>query len=67
MDNILPGLFGLAFILILYFIPFLVAQGNEHRQRPAIFILNLLLGWTVLGWVAALVWACTKPAAGSVT
>jgi Superinfection immunity protein len=27
---------------------------------PAIFALNLLLGWTFLGWVAALVWALTN-------
>lgn len=63
----LPGLFLVLIALVLYFIPFLVAQGNEHRQRPAIFILNLFLGWTVLGWVAALVWACTKPATVTVT
>jgi hypothetical protein len=26
----------------------------------AIFFLNLFLGWTFLGWVAAFVWACTS-------
>ena len=28
---------------------------------PAIAVLNLFLGWTVMGWVAALVWAYTLP------
>lgn len=40
-----------------YFMPALVASGRRHRQRVAILVLNLLLGWTVLGWVGALVWA----------
>ena len=29
------------------------------RLRLAIFVLNLFLGWTLLGWVGALVWAAT--------
>jgi hypothetical protein len=39
---------------------------RDHRQWLAIVVLDLLLGWTLVGWVAALVWACTadtKPAA----
>jgi hypothetical protein len=46
-------------ILLLYFIPTIVAAMREHHQRGAIFVLNLLLGWTLLGWVVALVLACT--------
>jgi Superinfection immunity protein len=45
--------------------PRLIALWRRHRQTLAIFILNLFLGWTLLGWVDALVWACTsdlKPA-----
>lgn len=41
-----------------YFIPTMVAVN--HKQFAAIFMLNLLLGWTFIFWVAALVWACTK-------
>ena len=43
--------------LMIYFIPFIVAANKEHSQTGAIFVLNLLLGWTFLGWVIALVWA----------
>lgn len=43
---------------ILYFAPSLIA--SKKRQFPALFALNLLLGWTFLGWVAALVWAMVK-------
>ena len=51
-------IFGLI-VLILYFLPTLCAR--KHHNRDAIFALNLLLGWTLLGWIAALIWACTKP------
>jgi hypothetical protein len=43
----------------LYFAPTLVAQGRRHHQAGAIFVLSLFLGWTLLGWVVALVWAFT--------
>jgi Superinfection immunity protein len=49
----------LALILFFYFIPAIVASTRRHRNKSAIFVLNLFLGWTLLGWVAALVWANT--------
>jgi hypothetical protein len=42
----------------LYLIPTWVALWRGHRQRLAIFALNLCGGWTAIGWVGALVWAC---------
>lgn len=50
------------FILLamgLYFAPTIGAVLFKHRNVAAIGILNLFLGWTLLGWVAALVWAFT--------
>lgn len=44
-------------LLILYFVPTVVAASRGHRQAGAIFALNLFLGWTLIGWVAALVWS----------
>ena len=46
----------------LYFWPALAAYTRKHVNTHAIFVLNLLLGWTFVGWVAALVWAVSKPA-----
>lgn len=43
----------------LYFTPSFVAGAREHPNTTAILALNLLLGWTFLGWVGALVWALT--------
>jgi hypothetical protein len=51
---LIPVLFGLA----LYFLPSII--GARKRNAGAIFALNLLLGWTLIGWVVALVWALTK-------
>lgn len=42
---------------LLYFLPSLIAGGREHRNVGAIFALNLLAGWTFIGWVGALVWS----------
>jgi hypothetical protein len=39
------------------FVPTIVALVRKHRSAPAISALNLLFGWTLLGWVLLLVWA----------
>lgn len=43
--------------LALYLIPALVAGTRRHHQVTAITLTNLLLGWTVIGWVVALIWS----------
>ncbi|KKK67034.1 hypothetical protein LCGC14_2958120 [marine sediment metagenome] len=48
--------------IILYFVPWAVASSRGKRNAPAIAVLNLFLGWTFVGWVIALVWACTDEA-----
>jgi hypothetical protein len=44
---------------VLYISPGMVAMLRHHHNRVAITVLNVALGWTVLGWVGALVWAST--------
>ena len=46
----------LALMFALYFLPTIVAS---HRRRPVggILILNLLFGWTGIGWFALLLYA----------
>ena len=46
-------------IFAVYFLPSFIAFLRAHKNRFAIFLINLLLGWTVLGWVWALVWSLT--------
>lgn len=50
-------LIALTACLALYFLPSII--GREKRNFAAIFMLNLLLGWTVVGWIVALIWALT--------
>lgn len=45
---------------VVYFFPSIVADRRGHRDRTAITIVNLFLGWTFLGWVGSLAWACTS-------
>ncbi len=49
---------GIVIVVVgLYFLPWLAALGRGHRNATGIFVLDLLLGWTLLGWVVAMVWA----------
>ncbi|HTZ32802.1 MAG TPA: superinfection immunity protein [Methylomirabilota bacterium] len=44
--------------ILLYFLPAII--GRHKRDAAGIFLVNLLLGWTVIGWIIALIWACTS-------
>lgn len=44
-------------ILAFIFIPTIVAFRKQHPNRWLIFVINLAFGGTIVGWVAALVWA----------
>jgi hypothetical protein len=51
--------FSLLFLIFwaLYFIPSIVAYRRGHPQLPLIIGVNLVFGWTVLGWIAVLAWS----------
>ena len=49
----------LLLVLIAYFLPSVVAGVRGHNNYGAILLLNLLLGWTVAGWIGALIWSAT--------
>jgi hypothetical protein len=59
------GFYGIDWVFMVlflgsaYFLPWFIAMGRDHHQRSAIAVLNLLAGWTLIGWVVALVWSCT--------
>lgn len=62
---ILSGLSLLTLVVIFisgtafYFVPAIVAYYRKHPQFMAITALNILFGWTVVGWGGALVWSLT--------
>lgn len=48
-------------VLIFYLLPGMIASGRGHKNAIAIWVLTVLFGWTVWGWVVALVWSFTNP------
>jgi hypothetical protein len=60
--EIIPALLLIAVSLFIYFIPYIVAKQNKKQNSGAIGALNFFLGWTLVGWVVALVWAMSKDA-----
>lgn len=42
--------------LIVYFFPFLLSIITRNRTA-AVFVMNLFLGWTFIGWILALIWS----------
>lgn len=57
--NNLAGLLIVAVMVIVYFLPTILAANKVHKNMGAIAALNILAGWTFLGWLIALIWACT--------
>ena len=55
-------LFGLALIPFgaIHFLPTIVAAIRNSRHLLAIFLINLFLSWTGIGWIVALIWAFTS-------
>lgn len=47
-------MFSLLFLTLLYFLPAII--GRDKSDATGIFLLNLFLGWTLIGWVAAFIW-----------
>ena len=47
--------FGFSFVM--YFLPSIIGLARSKRNLGRIFVLNLLLGWTMIGWIVAFIWA----------
>lgn len=45
---------------LLYFLPLIEAKLRRRPNFTSIAIVNTLLGWTFVGWVVALAWACSN-------
>lgn len=60
-EVVVIGIVALIVALNIYFLPSIVATKRKHNNRLAINILNVFAGWTFVGWVIALIWACMNP------
>lgn len=47
----------LAAVVALYFLPALIADRRGRHDLLILALFNAVLGWTVLGWLLALVWS----------
>ena len=50
---------SIIFLLAMYMAPSLIAIIRHHRNSASIIVVNLFLGWTLVGWVVALAWSFT--------
>lgn len=56
METIL-GLMLLVVGFAIYFLPIIIASNRNSPAGCSIAVINIFFGWTLLGWVIALVWA----------
>ena len=62
LASILIAVAGITLFVFIYFLPYIVAANRKHRNTLGILILNAALGWTFLGWLAAMIWAVHQDA-----
>lgn len=56
-DPSLTGVIGVIILVGCYFVPTIVAFERDKRGAGGVALVNFFLGWTVIGWLIALVWA----------
>lgn len=44
-------------VLVFYFLPTIIAIARGAQSALPIALLNIIGGWTLVGWLAAMVWA----------
>jgi hypothetical protein len=52
------AIFLIIVLIGLYFLPTIVAVARKVSNQGSVGVINLFLGWTLVGWVAALAMAC---------
>jgi hypothetical protein len=66
--EIIGGLLILLFLISMaigfYFLPVIIAAARKTKNRGGIFAINLLFGWTVIGWIACAIWAAGEKTEG---
>ena len=46
-------------VVAMYFLPAIIAHHRRHLSSGTIFLVNLALGWSVIGWIVCFAWACS--------
>jgi hypothetical protein len=56
LDNTITVIL-LMLTLLIYMLPTLIAFSREHPHRTELAVVNIFLGWTLIGWIAVFLWA----------
>lgn len=56
----LAAIFVLLFVLAVYLIPTIIAFTRGHASKWGIGVLNIVLGWSLIFWVVALIWSLSN-------
>jgi GDSL-like Lipase/Acylhydrolase family/Superinfection immunity protein len=51
-------------VLVFYLLPSVIATTRKVQHDSAIILINVIFGWTILGWIAALIWAIVEQPRG---
>lgn len=62
-------LIGLTIVVLgtmlgIYILPSIIVISHHKKQKGAIIALNLLTGWTGIGWVVSFIWSLYKEKEG---
>jgi len=58
-SGVLIALLLIVLSIAFYCLPALIAGRRNTEKKNYITLLNLLMGWTIIGWIAAFIWAVT--------
>jgi hypothetical protein len=58
--NIIGVLMACGLGILIYLFPMLHARNIKHKNAASIAVVNVALGWTLVGWVVAMAWAVKK-------
>jgi len=48
-------------INVIYYLPMIIALKRDRPDKLKIITINILTGWTIIGWIVALRWALKEP------
>lgn len=52
--DVIMGFIFIILLIALYFLPTIIAYNRKYQNRMSVFVIDLFLGWTLIGWVIAL-------------
>lgn len=60
MGDFYQSYLGFVFLVLLiglYFLPVIIAYRKNHQAIVGIIIVNIIVGWTLIGWIVCLIWS----------